>query len=114
MLTPFTYQLINLSKGIVEVIFNFSEGSPIQAQLDGTQYQLPNCFINGFNTAPIRLRLPKQQVFFGILFQPLAIKKIFGSPACEFSDIPIDLTLLDPAFDSLWSRYLQEDSEIEL
>jgi hypothetical protein len=67
---------------------------------------LPNCFINGFNTTPIQVHLPKQQIFFGVLFQPLAIKKIFGSPASEFSDITVDLTLLDPNFNSLWHGLL--------
>jgi AraC-like DNA-binding protein len=99
-----------MPKGIVEIIFNFSDGSPILAQIDSRQYHLPNCFINGFNTSPIQLQLPEQQVFFGVLFQPLAIKKIFGSPACEFSDITVDLTLLDSGFHSLWHQLAEQDS----
>ena len=59
---------------------------------------------------PIQVRLPKQQVFFGVLFQPLAIKKIFGSPAGAFSDITVDLTLLDPGFHSLWHQLAEEES----
>jgi AraC-like DNA-binding protein len=69
---------------------------------------LPNCFINGFNKSPIQLQLPKQQIFFGVLFQPLAIKKIFKSPACEFSDITVDLTLLDSTFNSLWHQLAEQ------
>ena len=65
-----------IPKGIVEVIFNFSEGSPIVAEFGSKQVHLPNCFINGFNATPIRLLPPKQQVFFGVQLQPLAVKKI--------------------------------------
>jgi AraC-like DNA-binding protein len=99
-----------IPKGIVEIIFNFNDSAPILAQLDSEKYHLPNCFINGFNTAPIQLQLPKQQIFFGVLFQPLAIKKIFGSPASEFSDITVDLTLLDSSFHSLWHQLAEQDN----
>jgi AraC-like DNA-binding protein len=97
-----------IPKGVVEIIFNFSDCAPIVAQLETTQYCLPNCFINGFNTSPIQVRLPKQQVFFGVLFQPLAIKKIFRSPAAEFSDITVDLTLLDATFNLLWEQLAEQ------
>jgi AraC-like DNA-binding protein len=99
-----------IPKGIVEIIFNFSDSARIVAQLDDKKYHLPNCFINGFNTTPIQLQLPRQLVFFGVLFQPLAVQKIFGSPAGEFSDITVDLTLLDPCFDSLWHQLGEQDS----
>jgi len=99
-----------LPKGIVEIIFNFSDCSPILAQLEDKKYHLPNCFINGFNKIPIQLQLPKQQIFFGVLFQPLAVKKIFGSPACEFSDITVDLTLLDSTFNSLWHQLAEQEN----
>ncbi|HTE00087.1 MAG TPA: DUF6597 domain-containing transcriptional factor [Mucilaginibacter sp.] len=90
-----------IPKGVVEVIFNFGDRLAIPAQLGSKLHHLSNCFINGFNTAPIQLQLPKEQVFFGIVFQPLAVKKIFKTPAGKFSDIPVDLTLIDPAFNSL-------------
>ncbi len=91
-----------IPKGIVEVIFNFSESAPIFVQLGNKPYHLSHCFINGFNTAPIQLQLPKQQVFFGVEFQPLAVRKIFKTPAGEFSDVLVDVTLLDASFTSLW------------
>ncbi|MEO6001253.1 MAG: AraC family transcriptional regulator [Chitinophagaceae bacterium] len=108
-ITSFDKEYI-IPKGIVEIIFNFSDCSSIVAQLDSKKYHLPNCFINGFNVAPIQLKLPKQQVFFGVVFQPLAIKKIFGSPACEFSGITVDLTLLDSAFQSIWHQLAEQGS----
>ena len=99
-----------IPKGVVEIIFNFSGSTPIPAQLGSKQYHLSNCFINGFNKKPIQVQLPAQQVYFGILFQPLAIKKIFRTPACEFSDITVDLTLLDSTFHSLWHQLAEQDN----
>jgi AraC-like DNA-binding protein len=107
--TSFNKEYI-IPKGIVEIIFNFNPGTPIVAQLNNSQYSLPNCFINGFNTSPILLQLPKQQFFFGVLFQPLAIKKIFGTHAFEFSDTTVDLTLINPSFRSLWHQLGEQSS----
>ena len=106
---PFQTEHI-IPKGIVEVIFNFSAGSPIRAELGNQQYHLSNCFINGFNTAPVQLQLPEHQLFFGIQVQPLAVKKIFGIPACEFTDRVVDLSLIDPAFNSLWCQLAEQSS----
>ena len=98
-----------IPKGVVELIFNFSDSLPISAQLGDKQYHLPNCFISGFNTAPIRLQLPKKQVFFGVTLQPLAAKKILGAPASAFSDILVDLTLLSSTFNNLWHEVGDEN-----
>lgn len=106
-LTVFQTEQI-IPKGIVEIIFNFSSTSPILAQLEGKQYHLSHCFINGFNTAPLQLQLPQQQVFFGVVFQPLAVKKILGIPAGEFSDMLVDLTLIDSNFHTLWLQLAEQ------
>jgi AraC-like DNA-binding protein len=98
-----------IPKGVVEVIFNFSDSSSIPAQLGSKLHYLSNCFISGFNTAPIQLHLPKQQVFFGVLFQPLAVKEIFKVPACELLNITVDLTLLDATFNSLWHQLAEQN-----
>ena len=87
-----------LPKGIAEIIFNLSNHSSILAQLHNESFRLPVCFINGFNKIPIKLVHDEQQLFFGITFHPLAIKKIFRIPAYEFSDLTVDLTLIDPNF----------------
>ena len=97
-----------IPKGIVELIFNFSKDLSIVAQLGSKQYGVPNCFINGLNTTPIQLLLPEQQVFFGVQIQSLAVKKILGVPACEFSDALVDLTLLDPVYHSLWHQLAEQ------
>ena len=99
-----------IPKGIVEVIFNFGDGSPIIGTIGSKQHHLSNCFINGFNTVPVTLQLPEQQEFFGVQLQPLAVKKIFGVPAGEFSDSLVDLALLDTSFDSLWYQLAEQNS----
>jgi len=102
-MTPFRKEHI-IPKGIVEVIFNFSEGSPMRAQVGDRAYQLSNCFINGFNKAPLQLQLPERQMFLGVQLQPLAVKKILGVPAGEFSDLIVDLDLIDSTLHSLWHQ----------
>jgi AraC-like DNA-binding protein len=99
--TPFQNEQV-LPSGIIEVIFNFSEGSPMLAKMGNRSYHLAKCFINGFNTVPVNLQLPEQQAFFGIQLQPLAVRKILGVPAKEFSDTIVDLALIDSIFQSLW------------
>jgi len=99
-----------IPKGIVEVIFNFSDGAPMLAKVDDKQHHLSNCFINGFNTSPVTLQLPEQQKFFGVQLQPLAVRKIFGIPAGEFSDSLVDLALFDKSFDSLWHQLAEQKS----
>jgi AraC-like DNA-binding protein len=93
-----------IPKGIVEVIFNFSDGSPMSAQIGDRQYRLSKCFINGFNRMPVQLQLPERQMFLGIQLQPLTVKKILGIPAGEFSDTIVDLDLLNSTFHSLWHQ----------
>jgi len=97
-----------LPKGIVEVIFNFSGSFPIHAQVGKKQFHLTHCFINGFNTEPVQIQLPEQQKFFGVQLRPLAVKKLFGIPACEFSNTVVDLTLLDVGFHSLWHQLAEQ------
>lgn len=98
-----------IPKGIIEIIFNFSSNTSIVAQVNNKPSQLTRCFINGFNKTPIQVALPEKQVFFGVIFQPLAVKKIFKTPACEFSDITVDLTLVDTSFNSLWEELSEQD-----
>jgi AraC-like DNA-binding protein len=96
-------------KGIIEVIFNFSGGMPILAQAGDHSFHLPACFISGFSNAPIQVRLPRKQVFLEILFQPLAVSKIFGTPAGEFANLTIDLTLVDNGFRLLWEALAEKE-----
>jgi AraC-like DNA-binding protein len=79
------------------------------AHVGDRQYDLSNCFINGFNRVPVKLQLPERQMFFGVQLQPLAVKKILGIPSCEFSDMIIDLALLDSALHSLWHQLADQN-----
>jgi AraC-like DNA-binding protein len=97
-----------IPKAVVEVIFNFSDSHSIPAKLNDKQHHLGRCFINGFNTAPVESELPRQHVFFGVQFQPLAIKKIFKVPGSEFSNTTVDMTMIDPAFNSLWHQLAEQ------
>ena len=107
--TPFHREII-VPKGVVEIIFNLNDHSPILSQIGGNEYSVPDSFINGFNTRPIQLQPPERQAFFGVQFQPLTVKEIFGAIASEFSNSLVDLTLLDPAFRSLRHRLAEQSS----
>lgn len=93
-----------IPKGVVEIIFDLSECAPVQSEIGSKQFQLAKCFISGFNTHPVQLRLPDLHFFFGVQFHPVAIKHFLGVPAREFSNLPVDLTLLDTSFNSLWHQ----------
>ena len=97
-----------LPKGMVEIIFNFSDASPIVAHVGKKQHTLPRCFINGFNTEPVQIQLPEKQEFFGVQLRPLAVKKLLGIPACEFFNRVVDLTLLDTGFHAIWHQLAEQ------
>lgn len=99
-----------IPKGVIEIIFNLSEHSNIMAQLNNEPYRLPACFINGFNTIPIKLMHDEQQLFLGVTFQPTAVKKIFRNPAHVFSGLTVDLALINPVFRSMWQQLGEQDN----
>jgi AraC-like DNA-binding protein len=43
-----------------------------------------------------------------VQFHPFAVRHFFRAPACEFTNIAIDLTLLDPSFNSLWHQLAEK------
>lgn len=92
-----------LPKGVIEIIFNFSEGAAV-CQFGNKEFNLPGCFINGFNRIPLRIQLPQQQKFLGIRLQPMSIKNFLKVPASEFSDDIVDLTLVDSIFKPLCNQ----------
>jgi AraC-like DNA-binding protein len=91
-----------IPKGVVEIIFDLSESVPVRSGINNKEYQLAKCFINGFNTRPVQLQFPEKHFFFGVQFHPAAIKHLLGVPASEFTNLPVDLALLDTSFHSLW------------
>lgn len=108
-LRPYQNEII-IPKGVVEIIFDLSESIPVQSNIHNKQGLLPKCFIKGFNTVPIQLHLPEMQFFFGVQFHPVAIKHFFGVPACEFTNLVIDLALLNPLFHSLWQQLAEAET----
>jgi len=105
---PQFHKELILPKGIVEIIFNFTDKNPFVAQLANTKTYLPGCLINGFNTKPISLTLPENQSFFGVRLLPLAVKQLINIPASAFLDMAVDLTLIDRNFKSLWHQLAEE------
>lgn len=99
-----------MPKGIIEIIFNFSDCYSIGAELKGKRYSLQKCFINGFNTTPIKLCLPGNHVFFGVQLQPTAVKRLIGVPSNEFTDHIVELPLVDHDFENIWEELAQHDS----
>jgi AraC-like DNA-binding protein len=93
-----------IPKGVIELVFNFSDSESISASLGGKQYELTRCFINGFNRLPIGVSLPERQTFFGVQLQPMAVKHLLRAPGKEFSDRPVDLCLLGKDFEILWHQ----------
>ncbi|MFT3912445.1 MAG: AraC family transcriptional regulator [Ferruginibacter sp.] len=96
--------------GNIEIIFNFSDEPPIQAALGNKQFQLPKCFINGFNTMPVKIQLPDKHILLGVQLHPVAVKQLLGIPASEFADILVDLSLVDRSFNTLWNDLANKQS----
>jgi hypothetical protein len=74
--TPAQREFI-LPKGVIEIIFNFTKYSKIEAQINNRQYLLGDCFINGFNTFPIQLKHLENQFFFFVCLQLVVVKNFF-------------------------------------
>lgn len=90
-----------LPSGTVEIIFNFSS-NVFTGQITRDSFSVKRCFINGYNTKPIVLNVPRYHSFFGIRFHPFVVRRLLGFNAGEFANRTVDLTLIDPVFDSLW------------
>ncbi len=97
-----------LPKGCTEIIFDLSESPSINGRIGNSQGRLPRCFIYGYTQTPIYLQLSRQQTYFGIFFHPVIVKHILGIPAKEFANRWVDLTLIDPLFNTLWHRLAEQ------
>jgi AraC-like DNA-binding protein len=99
-----------MPKGIIEIIFNFSDCNSIGATLKDKQYTVQKCFINGFNTTPVKLNLPFRHEFFGVQLQPTAIKHILGVPSKEFTDDIVELLSINYDFENLWEELAEHNN----
>jgi AraC-like DNA-binding protein len=98
-----------LPKGNTEIIFDLSETNSIQASMGGgLPDRLPRCFIISYAKVPVYIQLPKQQTYFGLILDPMAVHCLLGAPAGEFANRPIDLTLVDKSFYELWEQLAEE------
>lgn len=102
-----------IPKGGIEIIFNFNNADIQYAKHGDGHGMIPKCFINGFNTEPFELMLPGHQVFFGVLLQPTAVKKILRTPAVEFANKVVDLMLVDKSIHPLWHALAEKDNIAE-
>jgi AraC-like DNA-binding protein len=96
-----------IPKGIVEIIFNF-ENTELHAQINAHALSVPKCFVQGFHTCPVQLRINDKQTFFGVVLHPAAARYIFRFVPAEFANCVIDLTLLDASFNSLWHHLAEQ------
>lgn len=101
---------IIIPKGIVEIIFNFSMETKFQANLYDSEFIIPRCFVQGYHTGPINLALPVSQSLYGAVLHTAAAKQILGVPPGEFARQCIDLTMINPSFDSLWHQLTEKKS----
>jgi AraC-like DNA-binding protein len=98
-----------LPKGNTEIIFDLSDTNSIQASMgEGLLSRLPRCFIISYGRVPVYIQLPKQQTYFGLVLDPVAIYGLLGAPAGEFANQPIDLTLVDKSFYELWEQLAEQ------
>lgn len=105
----FSHEVI-VPKGFVEIIFNFLPEATFSARLYNKNFSIPRCFIQGYHDLPIKLELPRNQSFFGVVLHTTAVKHLLGVPAGEFAGYCTDLTLVDASFNSLWHRLAEEET----
>lgn len=91
-----------IPKGVVEFIFSF-ETPQIIARINDQTFNIPRCFVRGFNTIPIQLHLSGRQTFFGVVIHPAAARHLLKTQPAEFFNSCVDLTLVDASFYSLWN-----------
>ncbi len=95
-------------KGIVEIVFNFLPETTFNGKLYNKIFTMPKCFIQGYHNNTIELALPDSQFLFGVVLHTVATKHILQVPASEFARQCIDLTIVDPSFNTLWHQLAEK------
>lgn len=95
-------------KGVVEIVFNFLPETTFIGKLYNKSFTMPKCFIQGYHYNNIELTLPQSQFLFGVVLHTAATKHILQVPAGELARQCIDLTEVDPLFNSLWHQLAEK------
>lgn len=96
-----------LPKGIVEIIFNFADGIHAARILGTDIYTAPKCFIQGLNTSILNVQYLGKQHLLGIRLPAYRVQDLLGIIPAELCNTTIDLSLIDPLFDHLWSQLVE-------
>jgi len=99
-----------LPKGVVELIFSFQDAVPFQLENKALNGTTPRCFVSGMNDAPVQLKAPQRQLFFGVTLHPAALKKLLRVPSGRFLNTITDLEEVHKGFGELWHRLADADS----
>lgn len=92
-----------IPKGTIEIIFSF-ETTKLEVCINHQLQTVPRCFIQGYNTLPIKLCIPNTHTFFGIILKAAAVNPIFHFYPMEFCNSILDLTLVNNSLSSLWHK----------
>ncbi|MBS1752823.1 MAG: AraC family transcriptional regulator [Ferruginibacter sp.] len=95
-------------KGVVEIVFNFFPETTFTGKLYNKDFTIPKSFIQGYHYNTIELALPESQFLFGVVLHTAVTKHILKIPAGEFARQCIDLTEVDPSFNSLWHQLAEK------
>lgn len=77
---------IILPKGVVEIIFNYSDKIYYHCPSQKINSPLPEVFVNGINFKPFELTKTGQQRFIGIQLNSMGLKLLFNIPASKISN----------------------------
>ena len=96
-----------LPEGIVEIIFNFADAACGVLPQRQTSLKAPRCFIQGLFTQTLEVQYTGRHHLLGIRLHPHRVRDLLHLLPSELNNTTVDLTLIQPAFDSLWHQ-LQE------
>ena len=110
---PCNMQETILPQGMLEIIFNFSEEAIGLLPYSRTNIQAPRCFVQGMYTQVLQVNYTGQQHLLGVSLHPHRLKELLQLQPAELSNTTVDLTLLNPVFDTLWHRLQEAQSFAE-
>ncbi len=102
-----------LPEGIIEIIFNFSEKTEGLLPFSQTSIEAPRCFIQGMYTQVLQARYTGRHHLLGVRLYPHRVWELLHLLPSELNNRTVDLTLIRPAFNSLWHHLQELDSFAE-